>query len=90
MVTGKKPETKDAVNKCFEKLSNSSITKAQLFEPVYREIQRLRDTVKKQKQIITCLGFCHVLKMLSDKTEIIRHFIHPIPWGATGHWKMTW
>ena len=74
----------------FDKLRNMHLHKQQQWGPVYNIINELRADVAKKQQIITCLGLRHVLEMLPDKTEIVRHFTNPTPQGATGHWKMTW
>lgn len=53
-------------------------------------MRELHADIAKKQQIITCLGFRHILEEMPDRGEIVRHFVNPTPRGATGHWRMTW
>ncbi|KAK3172073.1 hypothetical protein OEA41_004158 [Lepraria neglecta] len=71
-------------------LRDIGAARSQHWKILYDTIEKKQSEIDQQQQIITCLGFRHVLEMLPDKTEIVNHFINPTPWGATGNWKMTW
>ncbi len=79
-----------SVPETLTKLRDMSLHRQQQWAPIYKIISDLRADVMKKQQIITCLGFRHVLEMLPDQPELRRHFVNPTPHGATGYWKMAW
>ena len=89
MITGEKEPNSNLVD-IFEKLRDCASHRQQPGAPLYDAMRDLRADVAKKQQIITCLGFRHVLEELPDRGEIARHFVNPTTWGASGHWKMTW
>ena len=58
--------------------------------PLFKEINDLKTDVAKKQQVITCLGFRHVLEKLPDQAELVHYFSNWRPQGATGYWKMAW
>jgi hypothetical protein len=78
------------VPETLTKLRDMTLNRQQQWAPIYKIISDLRADVTKKQQIITCLGFRHVLEMLPDQPEVLKHFTNPTPHGATGHWKMAW
>lgn len=89
MVTGEKEPNSNLVD-IFKKLRGCASHRQQPGAPLYDTMRDLRADIAKKQQIITCLGFRHVLEEMPDRGEITRHFVNPTVWGASGHWRMTW
>ena len=89
MVTGNEEPNSNLVD-IFKKLRDCASHRQQPGTPLYDTMRDLRADITKKQQIITCLGFRHVLEEMPDRGEIARHFVNPNTLGATGHWKMTW
>ena len=89
MVTGDKEPNANLVD-TFKKLRDCASHRQQPGAPLYDTMRDLRVDIARKQQIITCLGFRHVLEELPDRGETARHFVNPTLWGASGHWRMTW
>ncbi|KAH9873319.1 hypothetical protein J1614_005717 [Plenodomus biglobosus] len=78
------------VPQLLTRLREKTPDRQQQWAPIYKIISDFKEDVAKKQQIITCLGFRHVLETLPDRQEVSRHFTNPTPHSATGYWKMTW
>ncbi|KAF2242129.1 hypothetical protein BU26DRAFT_166682 [Trematosphaeria pertusa] len=88
-VTG---EGKVDYTRAFSKLRDAAAHRQQQWEALYNTIEKLRSEITRKQQIITCLGYRHVLEMLSDKDSVLAQFTFSgdPPSSATAIWKVTW
>lgn len=77
----------------FELLNNlhrTSLKRNQSWGPVYKIISDLRGDLARKQQIITCLGYRHVLEMLPDRLELQKLYTQNWSSNATTNWKRAW
>lgn len=92
LMTGQQVDPTKRPTFCFEQLMKTGAAKSQQFDLMYAEIQRLRDMVERQNQVITSLEYRRLLENLPNKghyDKVLRLTL-PKDKTATKYWKATW
>ncbi|KAH7323278.1 hypothetical protein B0I35DRAFT_510443 [Stachybotrys elegans] len=78
---------------CLDNLKQSAATRIRSLEPIYKEIQILRDTVERQNQIITSLQYRRYMEHIPNKAHYSNNSKLPPKEqsdSSTRYWKEVW
>lgn len=91
MMTGQPIKAMETPAVCYQRLYNTGAAKSQHLQPILEEIERLRDTVEAQSQIITSLGYRRLIEQLPNRLYYDRTLaLQPYEKTYARYWREVW
>ena len=92
MMTGQGVEKDLTLKQCFARLSTTGAARIQHLKPLFEQMQTLRKTVDRQRQIITSLEYRRLLEHIPKQSYYIRALNLTSPRQQTGtrFWQAAW
>ena len=91
MMTGQLTADTDTNRYCFYLLEKTGAAKSQHLQPILEEIERLRDTVETQRQIITSLGYRRLIEHLPNRSHYDKTLaLQSHQKNSTRYWSEIW